>query len=349
MSELLLRGEGSLAQAPAWLQAQFPLVHTVVVLASPSAAQTELGQNFLRQLGAQFPTRIIPVRGELLTHEKLSVLGGTLGPEPFDLLVTLGGGTLIDAGKYLLHERALRIPHVAIPTTAGTGSEVTAFAAFYLDGVKQSLESPGLLPAAAILDPALLKSLPKKAATASAVDALTQAVEAYWSLKTTPEAQAHALEAIQNIWPNLEAYLKQDPEAAAAVQWGSHLSGKAIQIARTTLAHSLSYPLTGRLGVDHGLAVFLMLPTVAAYNALTPGLEPLWQALGAQDGFAAANLLLSHAEKLGISMNLKDYGVTPEFVPQWLSEALASTRALNNPRPADAATLAALIQERISA
>ena len=334
--QALLRGPGCLKNAPAWLQENFPSARRILVLHSPTVGSRNPGRHFLESIQERFSAHIVAVQGDL--H---------VGPDPFDLLITLGGGTLIDAGKCLLKERGT-VPHVAIPTTAGTGSEATAFAAVYARGVKQSIEAAELLPQGTILDPELLASLPLEPAAHAFFDAIAQAIESYWSNRSTTESRLISLEALSNLWAHADPYLlHRNPIACEKVQWGAHLSGQAIQIARTTMAHSLSYPLTGRLGVPHGLAVGLMLPIVLIFNSqVTPRdclhpvgyeafqalLAQLWRALGCTSAETAATALRAKLQSAGISPNLLHCGVTRDFLPQLIQEALASTRAGNNPR-----------------
>ncbi len=182
-----------------------------------------------------------------------------------DLVVAVGGGHVMDIAKavnFLIDKK----PLVAIPTTAGSGAEATPFAVVYKDGVKTSLEDPGVLPTYAIVDPALGQSVSREVSCASGLDALCQAIESLWARAATDESRAYATEALDLAWPSLPSAVEGDPEARAKLMLGAHLAGKAIAISKTTACHALSYGLTARFGVAHGLAVAYTMPALIAHN-----------------------------------------------------------------------------------
>lgn len=194
-----------------------------------------------------------------------------------DGIISIGGGSSIDTGKciktllYLESENDIElkkyplkmdIPHIAIPGTAGTGSETTQTAVIYIQGNKYSLDHPDLLPDGAILDSTLLNTLPVYQKKACALDALAQGIESYWCNSSTEDSRVHAYLAIIGVIDNLSAYLSGDPHAADEMIDASYQSGKAINITRTTAAHAMSYQLTKRYGFAHGHAVMLTLPTL---------------------------------------------------------------------------------------
>ena len=156
----------------------------------------------------------------------------------------------------------LPVPEIAIPGTAGTGSEATQFAVVYDGGKKISLDHPDLLPEGVILDAALLDTLPMYHKKSCALDALAQGIESYWSRGATEESRVHAYLAILGVLDNLKAYLAGDPKAAEEMLHAAFQSGKAIQITRTTAAHAMSYQLTKTMGLAHGHAVMVTLPVL---------------------------------------------------------------------------------------
>ena len=197
--------------------------------------------------------------------------------EGCDGLISIGGGSSIDTAKAikarmnagteddLIRSRLAfsgNCPHIAIPGTAGTGSEATQFAVVYVDGKKVSLNHPELRPDGVVLDASLLDSLPVYHKKSCALDALAQGIESYWSRKANDDSKVHAYLAIAGVLDNLKEYLDGDPHAAEEMLDASYQSGKAIQITQTTAAHAMSYMLTKRLGLAHGHACMLTLPTL---------------------------------------------------------------------------------------
>ena len=159
-------------------------------------------------------------------------------------------------------------PMIAIPTTAGSGSEATQFAVVYRDGQKHSVAHASLRPAAAVVDPALTANLPKLLTAHSGLDALCQAIESIWSIQATEDSMALAQAALALTWQNLETAVNEPtPAARSAMAWGAHLAGQAINLTQTTAPHAMSYTLTSAFGIPHGAAVALTLGPVLAFNA----------------------------------------------------------------------------------
>ena len=198
-----------------------------------------------------------------------------------DSLISIGGGSAIDTAKAVklflplcecknfLEQEKKYIPlkHIAIPTTAGTGSEATRFSVIYYEGKKQSLASPLILPEIVILDTGFLKTLPKRQKSATVLDALCQATEAMWSKNRTELSDSYAKEAILLIIENCKAYMNSLEESLEPIQRASNLSGKAINITQTTAAHAMSYKITSLFKIPHGSAVAMcMLPVWRYYN-----------------------------------------------------------------------------------
>ena len=197
--------------------------------------------------------------------------------ENCDGLISIGGGSSIDTAK-AIKARMLAAseedvkgnrytlnavcPHIAIPGTAGTGSEATQIAVAYDDGIKLSLNHPALRPDGVVLDADLLDTLPLYHKKACALDALAQGIESYWSKSADDDSRVHAYLAFIGVLDNLKTYLAGDPHAAEEMLDASFQSGKAIQITRTTAAHAMSYRLTKTMGIAHGHACMLTLPTL---------------------------------------------------------------------------------------
>lgn len=195
-----------------------------------------------------------------------------------DSIVSIGGGSSIDIAKCIkiaisetnkshLFEgnynfEYLNVPHICLPSTSGTGSESTSFAVLYKDGVKYSIDNPSLLPEFVLLYPSLVLTVPLFQKKCTMLDALCQGIESYWSKNATPVSKRYSLKTIKLVVNNYENYLSGDTKAIANMQKAANNSGKAINIARTTAAHALSYGLTSLYGIPHGLAVALILPHV---------------------------------------------------------------------------------------
>ncbi|WP_165253942.1 iron-containing alcohol dehydrogenase [Adlercreutzia sp. ZJ304] len=193
-----------------------------------------------------------------------------------DSLISVGGGSAIDVAKCIkafvsidseecpvFYEIPFSdVPHLALPTTAGTGSESTHFAVCYTKGKKVSITQDCLQPEAVILDPSALKSLPDYQRKCTFLDALSHAIESYWSVKSVEQSQHYASQAIKMLIANRQAYLHGNEEAALLVMRAANYSGKAINLTTTTAAHAMSYKLTSLYSIPHGHAVAVCMPFV---------------------------------------------------------------------------------------
>ncbi len=291
-----------------------------------------------------------------------------------DLIIAVGGGTIIDMAKIIsiaysnqcekvaeiLSDRTFenRLDLIFIPTTAGTGSEATSFAVVYRDKVKISIDHQSLLPTYVVLDPLLLKSLPAPVLNSTVLDALAQAIESIWARGGTKESREYAKEAIGLILANLDK--ESSIERLSGFQVASHLAGKAINISKTTLPHSISYPITSYFGVPHGIAVFLTLPKAAELNYYAAG-DTVQQGVQTTDIqknfsilfslFGVAGIdqlrerLMGVMKKLGFSSRLRDYGIGREVLSFIADNALTKGRSDNNPRRVDRDEVLRLLEE----
>lgn len=197
-----------------------------------------------------------------------------------ELIVAVGGGSAIDVAKciklfckmdpgvnYLEQEKTdTGIPLIAVPTTAGTGSESTGHAVIYYEGKKQSISHPSIVPDIAVIEPSSLKTLPVYQKKCTMLDALCQAIESWWSVSSTDESIGYSEKAIRLIADNWKAYIADNTdEAAARIMEAANLAGRAINITATTAAHAMSYKLTSLYRLPHGHAVAVCLPEVWAY------------------------------------------------------------------------------------
>ena len=202
-----------------------------------------------------------------------------------DAIVAIGGGSTIDVAKciklyckmdpsvnYLQQEmKDTGVPLIAIPTTAGTGSECTRYAVIYYDGKKQSVTHDSILPNFAILEPKLLKTLPLYQKKCTMMDALCQGIESWWSVNSTIESMSFSKIAVQLIMQYWEDYIFHNTdEAADGIMTAANYAGRAINITQTTAPHAMSYKLTSLYGLPHGHAVALCLPEVWHYMLAHP-------------------------------------------------------------------------------
>ena len=169
--------------------------------------------------------------------------------------------------KILNQSEALKdskIPIIAVPTTAGSGSEATHFAVVYIGTDKYSLAAEFLLPTAVILDGSLTISGSKYQKTCNVLDAMAQAIESAWATRSTKESLEYSLESIELGWSTLKDFIKQSckPEVAQKMITASNLAGKAINISKTTAPHAWSYGFTSFFDIPHGHAIWLTLPAI---------------------------------------------------------------------------------------
>ena len=196
-----------------------------------------------------------------------------------DFIVAAGGGSAMDVAKciklfwnmdrgqnYLTQkivENNVKI--LAIPTTAGTGSEATRFAVIYEKGEKQSVSHPSCVPQYVILEPELLVSLPEYQRKATMLDALCHAIESYWSVNSTNESKEYAKEAIQEIFKYQDSYLHNEKEGNDKMLHAACTAGRAINVTQTTAGHAMCYKLTSLYGLAHGHAVALCVEVLWPY------------------------------------------------------------------------------------
>ena len=200
--------------------------------------------------------------------------------EDCDAIVAVGGGSAMDVAKciklfckmnsnecYLLQEyKDTKIPFIAVPTTAGTGSESTRYAVIYYNGEKQSVTHESIIPDYAILEARVLGTLPDYQRKCTMLDALCQGIESWWSVNSTEESMKYSRIAIGLIMQNKNAYINENSmEAAEKIMLAANYAGRAINITQTTAAHAMSYKLTSLYGIPHGHAVAVCLPEVWRY------------------------------------------------------------------------------------
>ncbi|MFQ5415096.1 MAG: iron-containing alcohol dehydrogenase [Phycisphaerae bacterium] len=278
-----------------------------------------------------------------------------------DGLVGLGGGSAMDCAKganfiltnggtmadYWGRNKATRpmLPMIAVPTTAGTGSEAQCFA-LIADPVTHQKMACGDDKAAcrvAVLDPDLTATQPPRVAAAAGIDAITHTVETAATTARNETSITFSREAWYRLAPTLVHAIRNPTDAGARARMllGAHLAGCAIEHAMLGAAHACANPLTARFGITHGIAVGVMLPHVVRYNARldTPG-EPT---AGAENPYAAlepdAGALVARLDSMldaaDMPQSLSALNIDEDALPELATDAAAQWTARFNPRPVD--------------
>ncbi len=291
-------------------------------------------------------------------------------------LVALGGGSPMDVaksvgvlatfgGKITDYEGAEKVPGrilplLAIPTTAGTGSEATASAVITdtKRNCKFSVISYNILPTHAILDPELIMTAPAGVAASCGVDAFIHAMEAYVSRQASPFTDAMAEKAMELIGANLRLFVadRSNAEAACAMMVGSNLAGIAFAWARLGNIHALSHPVSAYFGVAHGVANAILMPYVVEFNALADNgrYEKIYNFIrsgrGPVESFHPQMLvdeLKKLNEELNIPAHLSEVGVTDEHFEEMAADAMNTVNVVANPRATTAKDLVALYKQAL--
>jgi len=256
-----------------------------------------------------------------------------------DLIIGLGGGSVLDVAKVVATE--LKKPCIAIPTTAGTGSEVTPFAALYDMEKKKKLSLMVDFPTVAIVDYRFSLTMPKDLVASSGIDVLCHAIEAHWSIYSGFLSDMHAKKAIELVVENLENSWKGNERAKEAMSLAALEAGMAFSQTKTTACHSVSYPFSIRYGISHGAACGLTLPYFLEYNYqvsrddcsdkrghefVKRRIKEIVGFLGVKDVEVGKRYLIGLMESIGLPTKIE---FDTEMV---LKEAFTPERVGNNPR-----------------
>jgi len=322
------------------------------------------------------------VRASLATQNREVAIFTAIPPEPpttcladalalakdqgvIDLVIGLGGGSVMDVAKVVAlclgHQKPPEdfyginrvpdrgLPTLLMPTTAGTGSEVTPVS--ILTDVEKQVKartfSPHILPDYAVIDPALTDSVPPKVTAATGIDALVHAIEAYIAKVSTPYSQGVALEAVRYISQSvLRAYQDgSDREARDQMAVGANLAGMAFANSSCCAVHALALPVGGRFHIPHGEATGGLLPATMRVNApaCAGPFAELAAAMGLSDTRPEAFIaeLERLKDALGLPASLAHYGVTTEALPE-LAERAVEIRTLIEPNPVEVETATAI-------
>ncbi len=282
--------------------------------------------------------------------------------EVFGRIIAIGGGSSIDLAKAVSALQGLAKTHeasyeeivraisdktffdgcepadiIAVPTTAGTGSEVTRWATVwdFENTRKLSVEHLGCYPKLAVMVPELTKSMGQRLSLATGLDALSHAMEGYWAKGRNPLSQALALDSIERIKEALPAVLERPDGIGAREQMclGSLLAGLSFSTTKTTACHSISYPLTMDYGVEHGFAAALTLSQMMKINAAAvPELEKVLRIFGGVESFEGWLKEVSQGIQ---ELRLSAFGIDEDGIEAIAKGAFTLGRMDNNPAPMD--------------
>lgn len=336
-------------------------VKSALIITQPPMVDLGFVEQIVSQLAAKgisvdTNTNILPEP----TLENIEQVFEATVSKNYDVLIGIGGGSVLDTTKILsvlkTNDASVEqllgtdlvanpgVPTILIPTTSGTGAEVTPNAIVTLPDqeLKVGIVSKYLLPTLVILDPVLTVKLPKPITAATGMDAFTHSLESFISTKANPISDMFALESIRLISSSIvEAYQNGESiKAREKMLVGSMYGGMALTSAGTAAVHALAYPLGGKYKIPHGVANSMLLPHVMKYNmdAITDRLALVAEPMGISvQGLSNSELAEKVVEKiiewtnvLEIPQDLKNYGVKEEEVPEISVSASQVTRLLNN-------------------
>lgn len=272
-----------------------------------------------------------------------------------NVIFAVGGGSTIDVAKCIKlysnmnhSENYLQqtiVPNdvklLAVPTTAGTGSEATRFAVIYYEGKKQSVGDYSCIPSTVLFDTSALKTLPEYQKKSTLLDALCHAIESFWSVNSNDESKVYSKEAIKLVFDNVDSYLANEETGNSNMLKAANLAGKAINITQTTAGHAMCYKLTSLYKIAHGHAAGLCVQKLWPYmikntnKCIDPRGEiylknvflELAASMGCKEPFDSVNVYNQLLEKLNLEIpqvqNEKDFEV--------LKTSVNPVRLKNNP------------------
>ncbi|WP_392454774.1 iron-containing alcohol dehydrogenase [Chryseomicrobium aureum] len=277
----------------------------------------------------------------------------------FDLVVGFGGGSALDLAKLAavlaknegdvadyLNLTATRsitekgLPKILIPTTAGTGSEVTNISVLSLDSSKDVIAHEALIADVAIVDPALTVTVPPRVTAATGVDALTHAIEAYVSVNASPTSDALALHAIRLMSRSIRTAVHdgENKEARTAMSHGSYIAGLAFFNAGVAGVHALAYPLGGQFHIPHGESNAVLLPYVMNYirKSSEKRMRDIFEALGGnaalmsdeEASYACVDELVRLVNDVGIPHTLQEFDIPESAIESLTKDGVKQKRIL---------------------
>ncbi len=339
------------------LQDEFPHVSRVLLLTRGDRVEQD---ESLRPLWSWMQQRSVLIKELFLSNPNLDdifSLNSEVRSFDYELIVAIGGGSVMDAAKSIAAIQHLDIssveelrsvivdssyavdtvtPWIGVPTTAGTGSEVTKWATVWDTELscKYSISNNALYATKALISAELMKSMPLRLSMSTGLDSMCHATEAYWSVQTNPISRIYALAAIERIRTYLPQLIEdsKNTEIREQLALASLYSGLAFSNTRTTACHSISYPLSLIHGVDHVIAASLLLGSIARINEpelIEP--EKLFRAYGISQVEEIGEIVKDIYKLYQIPYRLSEYGVTEKSIPRIAEGAFTKGRMDNNP------------------
>lgn len=361
-----LLGEGALGHLPQIVQEALPEGRRALLLVwHASLAESPAFRSLSEALGDRLIVECFP-HGNPTLEQVYTVWEGTRNHN-IGLVIAVGGGSTLDVGKTLCCLYGREIPGVdalrtlitekrwgtpacrwvGIPTTAGTGSEVTCWATVWDPerGSKLSVDTPENFALAAVVDPVLTQSMPLPLSVSSALDAVAHAVESHWAKASNAVSRALAQAAIRRIMGAIEGLFSEAPSTRSLLSEGCLLAGLAFSNTRTTACHSISYPLTLRYRIPHGVAVALLLAPVMRLNASACDLSEILAAFGADTPDDVERRVKALLQRAGFATTLREWGASQEDLPELAHHSITKGRADNNPAEITEATAADILRQ----
>ena len=324
----------------------------IMVVSDPFFARNGMAQS-LGQQAREFAIfdKVAPDPSVELVAQGVSLL------QQFDPdgLVALGGGSAMDCAKAMRFFSGKNIPFLAVPTTSGSGSEVTDFAILTHNAVKHPLVDEKLRPDVAVLDENMVSSLPSGLIADGGFDVLTHALEAWVGQNANPVTDALALDAFRTVYTKLHASFLGDKKVRLSIHAASTMAGLAFTQAGLGVCHALAHALGGQFHVPHGRLNGILLPAVIAHNGAASRYAQLSRALGlggSGDQMAVRSIkngLMRLRKQLGLPATLAEAGVENgalrQKMPELIRAALSDPCCVTNPVPVTESLLRQILQE----
>ena len=297
-------------------------------------------QKFIKSINPKIFKYKLSISNKLIRLEQAVKVKNLIKKTKSNMIIAVGGGGVIDMAKlanillfsnynnslFLEKYKSIKkklLPLYVIPTTSGTGSEETSFATVFHKKQKYSVDHPNLIPKFSIVDPELIFSLPSYITAFSGFDALSQCIESYWSISSTAKSRALSKKGIKLIINNIiNATVRNSKLAKERMALAANLSGKAINITKTTAPHALSYEITRKLDIPHGHAVALILGKFFLINSKIDTIRKplslrikkyrqtnLFKYLGVRDAYEAKNKWYNLMSRCGLKTDFYSLGL----------------------------------------
>lgn len=345
----------------------------VMLVTDQGVAQSGLLERVQQAVGGKYPCTVYDQTPADPNTDAIEEISRQATDAAVDCIVAVGGGAAIDASKgvscLLVNGGSLRdyggvnkvpkkgVPLVAIPTTAGTGSEFTIFAVLtdLKDEIKFTISSPYIAPDVALCDPEMTLTLPSRITAATGMDAMTHAVESYTSRIATPVTDIICLEAIRLLYHNLPVAVNNgaDLQARSNVMLAASLAGIVMNDAYLGLCHAIASPLGAHFHIPHGMANAVMLSHVMAFNFMAAPAKygRMAEVMGVQTGkgyYEDAQAAIAAVSEMSslchVPTTLREVGAKEEVLEQVARDALLSIQLRFNCRSANVQQIYQLVQ-----